>query len=71
MTDGQKLGRIIFYLESKGMGYLRLEGTREEFHFRGKNVMSGNLKKGDLVYFKLRDGKQGWFADEIRKAGLA
>ena len=71
MTDGQKLGRVIFYLQDKGTGYLRLEGTREEFHFRRKNITSGELKKGDLVYFSLREGKQGWYADEIMKAGLA
>jgi len=70
MRDGQKIGRIIFYLQDKGTGYLRLEGTREEFHFWEKNVVSGELKKGDLVYFSLREGKQGYYADEIRKASL-
>jgi len=71
MTDGQKIGRVIFYLQDKGTGYLRLEGTREEFHFRKKNVRAEGLKKNDLVYFSLQEGKQGYYADEIRRADMA
>jgi hypothetical protein len=40
-----QLGIIIFYLPEKGYGYLRLDGTREEFHFRAKNVVSPGIKK--------------------------
>jgi len=63
-------GVILFYLEDKGYGYLRLEGTREEFHFRKKHLLVAAVKKGELVRFKLRQGRQGYYADEIARAGL-
>jgi cold shock CspA family protein len=64
-------GIILFYLPEKGYGYLRLLDTREEFHFRDKNVLAAGLRKGDVVNFRLREGRQGYFADEISKATLA
>jgi cold shock CspA family protein len=65
------LGTIIFYLSEKGYGYLRLQDTREEFHFRTKNVLEKSLAKGDIVRFKLKEGKQGYYADEITRHLLA
>lgn len=64
-------GIIIFYLSDKGYGYLRLNGTREEFHFRAKNVMDGPVSAGDQVSFVLREGRQGNFADEILRINIA
>lgn len=68
---GKLTGIIIFYLENKGYGYLRLMNTREEFHFRAKNTTSAGLRKGDLVKFTVKESKQGCFADEITLAGIA
>jgi len=65
-----KTGIIIFYLPGKGYGYLRLLDTREDFHFRDKNLLSGELKAGDLVSFELRQGRQGYFADQVQRKGL-
>lgn len=64
-------GIILFYLVDKGYGYLRLHGTHEEFHFRAKNVLAPGLKKGDMVKFQLKQGRQGYFADEISLAGIS
>lgn len=64
-------GIIIFYLAEKGYGYLRLRGTREEFHFRGEDVRSPALGKGDAVTFRLAEGRQGYYAAEVRRANLA
>lgn len=64
-------GIIIFYLPDKGYGYLRLIGTHEEFHFRAKNMLEEGLTKGDMVRFKLKEGRQGYYADEIRHHSLA
>ncbi|MEM9928730.1 MAG: hypothetical protein AAF840_02825 [Bacteroidota bacterium] len=58
-------GIILFYLPAKGYGYLRLQGTREEFYFRKANLLVAEVKKGDLVSFQLRSGRQGFFADQI------
>ena len=64
-------GIILFYLVDKGYGYIRLHGTHEEFHFRAKNVLAPGLKKGDMVKFQLKQGRQGYFADEILLAGIS
>lgn len=64
-------GVIVFYLPDRGYGYLRLLGTREEFHFRKKNLLVDGLAAGDTVTFMLKEGRQGYYADEISKAGLA
>lgn len=68
---GKHTGEIIFYLPAKGYGYLRLRGTREEFHFRAKNLLSDTVTAGDHVTFVLRDGRQGYFADEVKKENIA
>lgn len=60
-------GVIIFYLSDKGYGYLRVRGTREEFHFRAKQMISTDLAAGDIVRFKLAEGRQGYFADQVEK----
>ncbi len=61
-------GIVLFYLPERGQGYLRLEGTREEFHFRRANLRTGPVKKGDRVRFVLREGRQGYYADAITAA---
>lgn len=64
-------GVIIFYLAEKGYGYLRLRGTREEFHFRARQVIGSGLQTGDIVRFTLAQGRQGYFADQVKKLELA
>lgn len=67
----QHTGIIVFYLPEKGYGYLRLAGTQEEFHFRAKNLKTVTVRAGDVVRFVLREGRQGYFADDISDARIA
>ncbi|NJB86772.1 cold shock CspA family protein [Lewinella marina] len=71
MDSAPSFGTIVFYLPERGFGYLRLRGSREEFHFRRRNLLVATVRKGDLVRFVLRDGPQGYYADAIEPAGLA
>ena len=64
-------GTIIFYLPAKGYGYLRLSGTREEFHFRSANLIGAPVRAGDAVRFVLRQGRQGYYADAVERANIA
>ena len=64
-------GIVVFYLPEPGYGYLRLAGTREEFYFRRANLLSGPVQQGDRVTFVLREGRNGYYADEITVAGRA
>ncbi|MEL7221173.1 MAG: hypothetical protein AAGJ93_07635 [Bacteroidota bacterium] len=63
-------GIIVFYLPAKGYGYLRIPDTREEFHFKSSSL-SQIVKAGDYVRFKLKQNKQGYFADEIELLSIA
>ena len=65
------LGTVLYYLPEKGYGYLRLEGTREEFYFRQRNLTGPPVRKGDRVRFVLREGRQGYYADSVEVVGLA
>ncbi|MGB3802033.1 MAG: cold shock domain-containing protein [Lewinella sp.] len=65
------IGIVVFFLAEKGYGYLRLEGTREEFHFRSGNLTGRNPKRGDRVHFRLREGHQGYYADQVEIIHLA
>ncbi len=64
-------GIIVFYLPEKGYGYLRLLDTKEDFHFREENLLCGSVTAGELVSFELKQGRQGYFADKVRKSGMA
>jgi cold shock CspA family protein len=66
-----QIGIILFYLPEKGYGYLRLLDTREEFHFRKKNLLLREIKAGDLVSFEMKQGSQGYFADQVQRKGIA
>jgi cold shock CspA family protein len=70
MVDRTYTGIVIFHLPAKGYGYLRIPDTREEFHFKSVGL-SQAVKAGDYVRFKLKQSKQGYFADEIELLKIA
>ena len=70
MDSSGSPGVVVFYLADKGYGYVRLEDTREEFHFRAANVVGRPPRKGDRVRFVLRRGRQGYFADAVTVVGV-
>lgn len=61
----QLTGIIRFYRPEQGYGYLFLPDTNEEFHFRAAHLRD-IVRRGDRVTFVLRQGAQGYYADEIR-----
>ena len=63
-------GQILFYLPDRDFGYVRVPDTREEFYFRGKHCRTP-VRAGDRVRFRLREGKQGYYADEIERDQIA
>ena len=60
------LATVVFYLPERGYGYLRVADTREEFYFRAEHLRSPSVAAGDLVRFVLREGRRGYYADEVR-----
>lgn len=69
--ENRQQGTVIFYLRDKGYGYIRLMGTREEFHFREKNLATDLINATDQVTFIVKEGRQGYFADAIKRMGVA
>ena len=57
-------GIIVYYLPAKGYGYVRVPGTHEEFYFRTHHLRQP-VQAGDHVQFQLKEGPQGYYADEI------
>ncbi len=58
-------GIILFFLPKKGYGYLRLAGTREEFHFKQRDVRYANVAAGQRVSFELSESRQGMRAINV------
>ena len=65
------LGTIIYFLPERGYGFLRLHGTREEFHFRAGGARVPVFRAGQLVRFTLQRTGRGWEAVNVVPAGMA
>jgi cold shock CspA family protein len=60
-------GIVVFFLPDRDYGYVSVLDTREEFYFRGRNCQTP-VRAGDRVRFRLCEGKQGYYADELQNA---
>lgn len=58
-------GIVQFFLEKKGYGYIRVPETREEFYVHRRHL-SEPVKKGDVVFFDIKENKQGLYAAHVR-----
>ncbi len=65
------LAQVIFYQPATGRGYLRVPATCEEFFFTRRNLREETVTAGQFVHCRIRENKQGYYADEIVAAGLA
>lgn len=59
-------GIVQFYIREKGYGYIRVETTHEEFHFRERNLKTA-VEDGDRVMFEIGEDNQGLFAKNVTK----
>lgn len=64
----QRKGIIQFYIRNKGYGYIRVDATHEEFHFRERHLLSA-IEDGDTVAFEIGEDAGGFFAKDIQKIG--
>lgn len=60
-------GRIDFFDDSKGFGFIKETGTQEKFFVHVKGLMQ-EVKEGDAVTFELERGLKGMNAVRVTKA---
>jgi CspA family cold shock protein len=53
-----KKGKVKFFNEAKGFGFIIEDGTSEE-HFVHVSGLINKIEEGDSVEFELTDGKKG------------
>jgi len=62
-----KNGRVDFFDDSKGFGFIKENGTQEKY-FVHVNGCLDKIKEGDAVAFELEQGKKGINAVRVKKA---
>ncbi|MCE5331225.1 MAG: cold shock domain-containing protein [Bacteroidales bacterium] len=60
-------GRVDFYDDSKGFGFIKETGTQEKY-FVHVNGLLDSIKEGDTVSFELEQGRRGINAVHVKKA---
>lgn len=60
-------GRVDFFDDSKGFGFIKETGTQEKY-FVHVNGLLQQVKEGDMVAFELEQGKKGINAVRVKKA---
>lgn len=59
-------GRVDFYNDQKGFGFIKETGTQEKF-FVHVNGLLDEIKEGDMVMFELERGLKGLNAVRVKK----
>lgn len=62
-----KKGTVKFFNETKGFGFIKEEGSGEEF-FVHSSGLTENVRENDEVVFEVQQGKKGLNAVNVRKA---
>ena len=60
-----KKGKVKFFLDDKGYGFITEEGTGKEYFVHITGIDYDNVEAGDSVTFKLKEGKKGLVAYEV------
>ncbi len=58
-------GVVKFYNESKGYGFIKMDGSNQEIFVHATGV-SEPIREADKVQFELKDGKKGLNAVNVR-----
>ncbi len=67
-TTGRE-GRVVFFNDSKGYGFIKETGTEEKF-FVHVNGLLEEIKENDLVNFELERGMKGMNAVQVKIVNL-
>lgn len=62
-------GIIRFFLSDKKYGYVRKDGTLEEYYIPGRKLEHLKLKKGDRIRFQIERKSSQLIATQIQRIG--
>jgi cold shock protein len=62
-----KTGTVKFFNETKGFGFIKEDGSNEEFFVHATGLVD-KVKENDAVEFDLAEGKRGTNAVNVKKA---
>ena len=62
-----KNGKVKFYNESKGFGFIKDNENGEEYFVHSSGLID-RVRENDEVTFELREGKKGLNAVDVKKA---
>jgi len=62
----EKTGRVDFFNDAKGFGFIKETGTQEKYFVHVKGLMQ-EVKEGDMVTFELEKGRNGINAVRVKK----
>ena len=62
--DAERRGKVTFYNDQKGYGFIEQDGTQEKFFVHHTNV-TGHLEEGTKVKYKIQKGEKGFDAIEV------
>ena len=64
-VDAERNGRVAFFNDGKGYGFINEEGTQERY-FVHVNGLIDDIQEGDKVSFQLEKGAKGMNAVEVK-----
>ena len=62
-----KTGKVKFFNETKGYGFIIDDETQEEYFVHISGVLENEINEGDEVEFDLTEGRQGLNAVNVKK----
>ena len=65
LPGGERRGRVVFFNESKGYGFIDQEDTRDRFFVHANNTME-SIKDNDRVSFEAEEGPKGLIAVKVK-----
>ena len=63
--DSERRGKVTFYNDQKGYGFIEQDGTQEKFFLHHTNL-TGHVEEGTKVKFKIKKGEKGFDAIEVK-----
>lgn len=65
---GERRGRVTFFNDSKGYGFIEQDGSHERFFVHANNITQ-TIQEGNKVSFEIEPGPKGMMAVKVKVVG--